>query len=185
MGEGYDRKNAAAVPSKTQNEARTTMKLLCYSNNNDEYSSLEPLACSRNQNKLEEYLGILIADSEKYDIELQKYEEECKRIIKEYLLNNYDAITGWSDVRSVVRQESFPPSDREKDGIIAFLCESYRFSLGKNIVETSYQNSLIGKYCDINKLRKPYPTLPQYPIMSIPYYKREFFEIIEVKDLDE
>lgn len=162
------------------------MKLLCYSNNNDEYSSLEPLACSRNQNKLEEYLNTLMADSEKYDIELQKYEEECKRIIKEYLLNNYDAITGWSDVRSVVKQESFPPSDDEKSLIIKFLSENYWYCLGKNIVEVSYDNGLIKLYCDVKKLRKPYPVLPSpYLSMPMPYYKRENFEIIDIKDLDE
>lgn len=151
----------------------------------DEYDNVKPFVCSNHQSNIEEYLNTLLTDSEKYDTVLQQYEKECKKIIKEYLLNNYDAITGWSDVRSPVNQESFPPSDDEKTLIIKFLCDNYWYSLGKNIIEVSYDNSLIKLYCDVKRLRKPYPVLPPYPSMPMPYYKRENFEIIDIKDLDE
>jgi hypothetical protein len=147
--------------------------------------SATAFAASKHKSKIEKYLDDLLKTSIEYDEKFQEYELECINIIKSYLLNNYDAITGWNDVRQQIAT-SYPITDSEKNSVIEYLSKNYYFSKGKkNIVEIAYNNSLIPKYCDINKLKRPYPRLPEYPPIPTPYYKRQWFYIEEVKDLDE
>lgn len=147
----------------------------------NDFVGLSPYVVSKSKSKIEEYLEELLKPSSVFDIEYQKHADECRNIIKSYLLNNYDAITGWNDVRQRVKT-SYPITAIEKNSVITFLSENYQYCYGEHILENLYP---ISKYCDINKLNQPYPRLSKPPRIPTPYYKRDWFYIEEIKDLDE
>lgn len=159
------------------------MLLLFQKQYEDDSFELSPIITSKYDWKIEDFLCDLLKDSVEYDARLQKYADECKDIIKSYLLNNYNAITGWRDIREQVGT-SYPITDKEKDNVIEFLCNNYSYSHGKNIIEVPYNNGFIDKYCDIKKLSKPYPKLTKPPNPPIPYYKKEWFCIKDIECLE-
>lgn len=143
---------------------------------------LFPIISSQDKSKIDNYLDNLLKESEDYDKQLEWHVRECKTIIRNYLLNNYDAITGWRDVREQVGT-SYPITNEEKYKVINFLCNNYSYSYGKNIIEVAHNNGFIDKYCDVKKLSKPYPKLPKPPQRPKDYYRRTDFKIEEIEYL--
>lgn len=159
------------------------MLLLFRKSYEDDSFELLPIVISASRQKIDDYLTNLLKDSIDYDNKFQEHADKCKSIIREYLLGNYDAITGWRDVRAHIRT-SFPIENKEKDRVIDFLCNNYSYSYGDNIIETANDNGFIRRYCDSSRLSNPYPKLPSPPKYPTPYYKREGFFIEEVKCLE-
>lgn len=158
---------------------------ILYQCNREENDSeiIIPMVCSKDRSLLVRYLDDLLKESKEYDIIQNQHEEQCKAIIKEYLQKNLDAIIGWNDVRSRV-STSFPITQVERERIINFLVNNYRYSYGENIVNNQYSQSFIPQYCENSKLTKPYPVLPAAPKVPSPYLTRELFRIDEIKSLD-
>ena len=155
------------------------MFLLFQKQYEDDSFGLSPIVASKDEEKIKDYLFDLLKESTDYDYRLREHEDECKGIIRDYLLNNYNAITGWRDIRA-----HLPITDKEKNKIINFLCDNLSYSYGKNIIEVSYNNGFINKYCDVKKLSKPYPKLPNSPKPPTPYYKKEWFYTKEIEYLE-
>lgn len=143
----------------------------------------KPLFCSKNEETLERYLSKITKDSREYDLLLLKHANKCKKIIGDYLSENLDAITGWRDVRASI-QTSFPITLEEKHRVIDFLCRNYSFCHGENIVNVEYNNSFIPKYCDVSRLKKPFPKLPKPPTRPNNYKDYNNFVILEVDELE-
>jgi hypothetical protein len=160
------------------------MLLLFQKDYEDDSFSISPIVASDYDWKIEDYLRDLLKDSTDYDDKAAEHADKCKNIIRYYLKDNYDAITGWRDVRSQVKT-GYPISIEEKDKVINFLCNNYSYCYGRNIIESPYNQSFIPRYCDTNKLSKPYPRLPKPPERPKIYYRKEWFLIEEIKNLDE
>lgn len=150
----------------------------------DETFEIVPIIAAKTKEALEDYLDTLLKESKDYDATIDKHAEECKNIIRNYLYDNLDAITGWRDVRSAV-PSSFHITDREKENIIDFLCNNYAFHYGKNIIEVPYDGSFVARYCDVFKLKKPYPKLPNRPEQPNNYKIRSMFQIREIEVIEE
>lgn len=159
------------------------MLLLFQKQYEDDFFELLPIVISKYDWKIKEYLQNLLKPSVIYDNKLEKHGDECKNIIRNYLLNNYNAITGWRDAREQVGT-NYPINDKEKNRIIDFICCNYSFSYGKNIVEANCGNGFINRCCDVEKLSTPYPKLQKPPEQPISYYKKEWFCIKKVEYLD-
>lgn len=154
-----------------------------YSEDGDELYS-KPILCSKKMEILERYLSQVTKVSREYDLALIKHVNKCKKIIRDYLSDNLDAITGWRDVRDSLKT-SYPVTHEEKLVIINFLCANYAYSYGENIVYAKYDNSFIPRYCDVSKLKKPYPKLPKSPVRPDNYKDHNNFVILEVDELTE